>query len=120
MAGPGGKRPGAGRKPGVPNKVTRKARERAAKGDLPLDVLLRGMRYFARRADRERNPAEKERLTILAGNMGKQAADYLHPKLASTTLATPPGQPLEVKDVSDMEVARRLAFLLSKAARGKP
>lgn len=70
----GGKRPGAGRKPGAVTKLTRKfADAAAASGDvLPLDVMLTAMRehYAAGRLDEAAKVAEK-------------AAPYMHAKLAA-------------------------------------
>jgi hypothetical protein len=67
----GGARPGAGRKPGSPNKVTAaKVAAIEASGMTPLDFMLKVMRDededMARRCD-----------------MAKGAAPYVHAKLAS-------------------------------------
>ena len=41
----GGKRPGAGRKPGTPNRITAELQAAvAASGETPLDYMLRVMR----------------------------------------------------------------------------
>lgn len=65
----GGKRPGAGRKPGGANKLTHEAVERAKEtGELPLDFLLRIMR----------DPAADEAKRI---DCAKAAAPYVHHKL---------------------------------------
>ena len=67
----GGARPGAGRKPGVPNKATQKTREEiAASGLTPLEYMLRVMRDEA--AD------EAKRLEA-----AKSAAPYVHQRLAA-------------------------------------
>lgn len=68
----GGKRPNAGRKPGVPNKasIERQAKV-AASGDTPLDYMLRVMRDETQPPDRR-------------DDMAKAAAPYVHPRLAST------------------------------------
>lgn len=66
----GGARPGAGRKPGGTNKISKEAYERARdSGELPLDYLLRVMRDEA---------AEEARRIDCA----KAAAPYIHPKRA--------------------------------------
>jgi hypothetical protein len=71
MAGTGGKRSGAGRKPGVPNKRTaEKLAEIEASGETPLDYMLRVMRDAAQDHDRR-------------DDMAKSAAPYVHAKLAS-------------------------------------
>lgn len=69
----GGKRPGAGRKKGEPNKRTAEAQEQAAKsGIMPLDYLLSVMRT-----------SEDERMRMSAA---VAAAPYVHAKLASMEL----------------------------------
>ena len=74
----GGARPGAGRKKGVPNRKTAEVLERAsAKGELPLDYMLRTMR------DGSVDPRRRD-------EMAKAAAPYLHSKLvAKETLDFP-------------------------------
>lgn len=72
MATHGGRRPGAGRKPGSTTKRTREIAEAIAKGEAetPLEFLLNVMRNaeedMARRID-----------------AAKAAAQYVHPKLSS-------------------------------------
>lgn len=71
----GGKREGAGRKPGVPNKRTAEIQaEVEASGMTPLEFLLSVMR------DTVNEP--KERLSAAIA-----AAPYVHPKLSSVDLA---------------------------------
>jgi len=66
----GGARPGAGRKAGGANKLSREAYERAQEGgELPLDFLLRVMR--------DDNSDEARRI-----DCAKAAAPYVHPKRA--------------------------------------
>lgn len=78
----GGKRPGAGRKPGVPNKVTQETREAIkASGLTPLDFMLSVMRD-----DDEDMPRR-----LAAANM---AAPYVHPKLASVEVTGKDGESL--------------------------
>lgn len=71
MAQRGGKRPGAGRKRGAPNKATA-ARQKAVEqsGLTPLDYMLSIMRD-------ETKPTEDR------FEAAKAAAPYVHPKLAS-------------------------------------
>lgn len=68
---PGGKREGAGRKPGSPNKATA-AREAEVKasGLTPLDFMLNMLR------DEDAKPADR----MWAA---EKAAPYVHPKLAN-------------------------------------
>jgi hypothetical protein len=80
----GGKRPGAGRKKGVPNKATQKRKEVAAKaldgGITPLDYMLTQMRAPIP-ADAEQ--AVKVAMMGLRFEAAKAAAPYVHPKLAA-------------------------------------
>lgn len=65
----GGKREGAGRKAGVPNKITAETQAEVAKtGETPLDYMLRVMRDET--ADNGRRDA-----------MAKAASPYVHPHL---------------------------------------
>lgn len=65
----GGKRPGSGRKKGVPNRSNKKMRELAeASGELPVPFLLRTMR------DEDIPMAERI-------DAAKAAAPYLHAKM---------------------------------------
>lgn len=104
MAGTGGKRPGAGRKKGSPNKATQERQKKvAATGQTPLAYMLKIMRDEA--AD-----------LLVRNDMAKAAAPYVHPRLAVMEVAGKPGSPIEVKDVSVLELGRWLAFTLSSAA----
>lgn len=80
----GGKRDGAGRKRGSPNKASiARQKQVAATGITPLDYMLTVMR----------NPkAEKSR----RDEMAKAAAPYVHPKLAAKTISGPNGGPIKV------------------------
>lgn len=67
----GGKRSGAGRPKGAPNKATRKRQQEIAESGLtPLDYMLQIMRD-------EANPPE------MRMDAASKAAPYVHPKLAS-------------------------------------
>lgn len=67
----GGKRIGAGRRPGTPNKASAARAEKiAAEGDTPLDYMLAVMRDPLQPAARR-------------DDMAKAAAAYVHPRLAS-------------------------------------
>ena len=67
----GGKRPGAGRKKGIPNRASA-AREAAiaASGLTPLEYMLTTMR-------------DESKPLALRLDMAKAAAPYVHPRLAS-------------------------------------
>jgi len=80
----GGKRSGAGRRKGAPNKATA-ARQAAisASGEAPLDYMIRIMRD-------ESAPTQRR------DEMAKAAAPYVHPKLAAIEYAgTIGGRPLD-------------------------
>lgn len=70
----GGKRPGAGRKPGVPNKRTAELQaEVEATGITPLEFMLRIMR--------DESAEQRDRL-----NAAISAAPYVHAKLSSVEM----------------------------------
>lgn len=70
----GGKRPGAGRKPGVPNRATQARQEEiAASGLTPLEYLIGVLRDDGVPTDVRLEAA-------------KAAAPYVHPRLASVDL----------------------------------
>ena len=84
----GGKRPGAGRKRGVPNKVTSTLRERLlASGPSPLEVLVE----LYRSAEPTREPGEHAIIYAMRYKQwahdrleaAKAAAPFFHPKLQS-------------------------------------
>lgn len=71
MAQHGGKRPGAGRKKGVPNKATQEQRQAIAESGLtPLEYLLSVVR-------------DKEEERAVRMDAAHKAAPYVHPKLAA-------------------------------------
>lgn len=78
----GGPRPGAGRKPGAPNKATQEQRDAVeASGLTPLEYMLSVMRDQNASADRR-------------DDMAKAAAPYVHPKLSSVQHGGDPDNPL--------------------------
>ncbi len=80
--GRGGKREGAGRPKGSINTRQRITLDQAAKfGELPIEYMLRVMN-------------SKKAPDARRDEMAKAAAPYLHPRLATTTLQTPPDKPL--------------------------
>src|SRR3954447_9701649 len=108
MAGPG--KPGrakgypktGGRQKGDVDKIKREA-ILAAQGITPLDYMLGIVRN------------EQEDKTVHL-DAAKAAAPYVHARLQYTTLAGDPEKPLKLDSVSELEAARRLAFLMTKAA----
>jgi hypothetical protein len=92
----GGKRPGAGRKKGEPNKRTAEAQEKAAEtGIMPLDYMLHVMRT-----------SEDERMRMSAA---QAAAPYVHAKLSSIEVTG--------KDGGALETVTRIELV---AMRGNP
>jgi hypothetical protein len=82
----GGKRAGAGRRPGSVTTKTREIADRAIQdGVTPLEVMLKAMRehYSAERWDQ-------------AAAVAKDAAPYMHPKLAAIEHTGADGGPLMV------------------------
>jgi hypothetical protein len=89
----GGKRPGAGRKPGHLNKRTVARQQLAAsaakEGISPLEVMLKRMRHYHSVAERElakgenADPGIIDRALRAANESAKGAAPFLHPRLSA-------------------------------------
>lgn len=88
----GGKRDGAGRPLGSPNKATKERQAKvAAEGETPLDVMIAAMRYHHAAAldlMALNEPTDEQKLELraelnLAGAFAADAAPYVHPKLAN-------------------------------------
>ena len=78
----GGRRPGAGRKPGTANKRTREIADKAAaEGITPLELMLCIMRDEA--CPEDADPAQKAAFHSLRFEAAKAAAPYIHPRLAN-------------------------------------
>lgn len=85
----GGKREGAGRKPGSLTKKTRAIAEIAVKeGITPLEVMLSAMRAYAEVQDWEK-----------AAAIAKDCAPYLHPKLSSVEVTGKDGDALLIERI---------------------
>lgn len=100
----GGKREGAGRKPGVANKASaaREAEIRAG-GITPLEFLVKTMRD------------DNQPMNIRVDS-AKAAAQYVHPKLSAVTLSGDPENPVEqrVTHVDEKQVADTVARVTSE------
>jgi hypothetical protein len=83
----GGKRSGAGRPKGVPNKANAERQAAiVASGLAPLDYLLSVLR------DESADPHERM-------EAAKSAAPYVHPRLASIEHGGKDGSPIELKEI---------------------
>lgn len=98
----GGKRPGAGRKPGSKNQRTAElARRAAAEGITPLEYMLDVMR------EPQPTPQDGEEPALFvaryvgwrerAFEAAKAAAPYVHPKLATMEHSGPNGAPIQAR-----------------------
>lgn len=82
----GGARKGAGRPKGAATKRSREiADSESRKGVTPLEVMLKAMREHYDKNDFD-----------AAASIAKDAAPYMHPKLASTQHSGPNGGPIPV------------------------
>jgi len=98
----GGKREGAGRKPGSVSRIDAEARQRAlAGGMMPLDFLLSIMRDDKQDAAARRDAA-------------KAAAPYCHARLSSTELSGHGGGPIKTEEISDQTRLRAFKMFLAK------
>jgi len=89
----GGKRPGAGRRPGTLSKKTiarqQQASAAAENGISPLELMLKRMRYHNQMADRELEKGAKadhdkiEKALHSASEAARDAAPYVHPRLSA-------------------------------------
>jgi hypothetical protein len=102
MSRPKGLPKTGGRTKGGIDKIKREA-ILAAQGITPLDYMVGIVR----------NEEEDKSVRLDAA---KAAAPYVHARLQAVTLAGDPDKPLKVENMSDLEAARRLAFLMTKAA----
>jgi hypothetical protein len=99
----GGKREGAGRKPGTPNKRTTgiiSAIE--AGGEMPLERILKRMR------DKKLDDRIRDDLAV-------KAAPYCHPRLQSTEVSGPEGGPIEHNITDKRNAARVILDILRQA-----
>lgn len=88
----GGKRKGAGRPQGASTRRSRAIADLAtAQGLTPLEVMLKAMRAKVKKSDWDG-----------AASIAKDAAPYMHPKLASVQHAGPGGGPIQTVDLSNL------------------
>ncbi|NLS03609.1 hypothetical protein HGP14_09585 [Rhizobium sp. P32RR-XVIII] len=107
----GGKRTGAGRPRGAATKRTREIADKASsEGLTPLEVMLTAMREHAKQKDWD-----------AAASIAKDAAPYMHAKLASVQHSGPKGGPIQTVDltnVSDDQLAALEAIFGPLAGSG--
>ena len=99
-----------GRTKGGVDKIKREA-ILAAQGITPLDYLM-----MLVRAETEPglDPVVAKARETLRFEAAKAAAPYVHARLQAVTLGGDPENPIKVDNISELEAARRLAFLLTK------
>lgn len=115
----GGRRPGAGRKPGTKSKIVKARTEKVlallASGSTPLDAMLRKMNWHLAKADKEARKGDKADLPTIEAALDKAdeaargAAPYTHPRLAAIEHMGKGGGPIEYSDAKE-----RLAHLLAR------
>ena len=89
----GGKRPGAGRKKGVPNKRTAALQASVeAAGITPLDYMLGIMRN---EPSELLDPSDRLKATMMRFEAAKAAAPYIHPRLAAIEHTGKDGGPID-------------------------
>jgi hypothetical protein len=121
-----GKKTG-GRKKGTPNKATvERVQQIAESGITPLEYLLQVMRADVPPELKEQlasAPLSVETITALSGwhslrlAAAKDAAPYCHPKLAAVEVTGKDGKDLIPEKTNDVEVAKRIAFILRKGVK---
>src|SRR3954467_2193076 len=99
-----------GRTKGGVDKIKREALL-AAQGLTPLDYMM-----MLVRAETEPglDPVIAKARETLRFEAAKAAAPYVHARFQAVTLGGDPENPIKVNSMSELEAARRLAFLLTK------
>jgi uncharacterized protein (DUF2461 family) len=94
----GGKREGSGRKQGQCTNKTKQIRDKAIEdGITPLEVMLDVMRKTYAEALTEQDPVKKAIRLKAACDAAKDAAPYVHPKLANIQHAGDEEKPIQQK-----------------------
>lgn len=79
----GGARPGAGRKVGATTTRTREIAEKViATGLAPLEIMTMAAQHFVELANKTKDEEQKAAFLMQAANVAKDAAPYIHPKMA--------------------------------------
>jgi len=101
-----------GRTRGGVDKIKREA-ILAAQGITPLDYLMMLVRA---QTEPGLDPVVAKARETLRFEAAKAAAPYVHARLQAVTLGGDPENPIKLDNMSELEAARRLAFLMTKAA----
>jgi len=112
----------------VPNKATQQRQaEVAATGIVPLDVMLKRMRHHHRLAEVEAAKGEQANQAMIAAALeqahaaAKDAAPYVHPRLAAMEHTGRGGGPIRIADLrnaSDEQLAALESLFGPLAAAG--
>jgi hypothetical protein len=79
---------------------------------------MQAMRYYQDvHADTKATASVRVVAIDKAAAFAKDAAPYMHPRLATVAVGGTPGAPIETKDMTMAELARRIAFIFREAAR---
>jgi hypothetical protein len=104
----GGKRPGAGRRIGSASKRTREIADKAAaNGMTPLEVMLRAMKEHADALRWDQ-----------AASVAKDAAPYIHPRLAAVMHAGAPSATAQTVDMSAQDIIASRIMGIIERTRG--
>lgn len=108
----GGARAGSGRKQGTANIKTREVADDLAKSGkkTPLEVMLEAMHFAMEQCEKTSNVLEKKIFYESAHAHAKDAAPYIHAKLASVEVKNPEGETFRTSQeisVSDKELIER-------------
>src|SRR3954470_18357728 len=101
-----------GRQKGGVDKIKREA-ILAAQGITPLDYLMMLVRA---KTEPGLDPAVARARETLRFEAAKAAAPYVHARLQAVTLGGDPENPIKIDSMSELEVGRRLAFLMTREA----
>lgn len=114
----GGKRTGAGRPKGAPNKASaERAANVTASGLTPLDIMIETMRHYRGMAAKYQESDEAKSLEYLrmAAVVGKDAAPYVHQRLASTDGAGAGMRDLSTLTDTELDALERISRKIAGA-----
>lgn len=126
----GGKRPGAGRKKGTPNKFTLHQKKLALEGGpSPLQILTNLARdhYTAYLYERRKSPAKRDEAKLMekakaAESAAEKAAPYIHSKMPTALHHSGPGggpiPTLDLTNLTDEQLEALEPVIAALAAAG--